>query len=84
MQNKTLKNSKMQVEIDKFVQQLNDNSEAKIFVNSYSGLGDALIHGPYLMLLSRLYPNRIVYQSNPVISLYNDLKIEHLLSLIHI
>jgi Glycosyltransferase family 9 (heptosyltransferase) len=46
----------------------------KVMVNAYSGIGDAIILGPILRSLNRLYRGRILYPETPVLSLYRELE----------
>lgn len=48
----------------------------KIFVNCYSGLGDAIVQGPFLLSLAKKFSDIIYYIKNPIIDLYKELGIE--------
>jgi Glycosyltransferase family 9 (heptosyltransferase) len=52
--------------------------ERKILVTAYAGIGDAILAGPILRTLNRLYPGRIVYPENPALSLYQSLRVADL------
>src|SRR5690348_32220 len=52
--------------------------ERKILVTAYSGIGDAILAGPILRTLNRLYPGRIIYPENPALSLYRSLRVADL------
>jgi ADP-heptose:LPS heptosyltransferase len=52
--------------------------DRKILVTAYSGIGDAILAGPILRTLNRLYPGRVIYPENPALSLYQSLHVADL------